>query len=94
MARAVRRYPVGAPTGQGAFFAVGHHQVGKQRVVEGLLPIGIQRQDVGVIQPGDGFGLTLEEPRCLSGALAPRVGDALAADDFNGHLLADAGILG
>ena len=47
-----------------------------------------------MIQSGDGFGFPLEEPRRLFGTLALRVGNTLAADDFDGNLLADAGIFG
>ncbi len=82
------------PSCQGALFAVGHHQVGEQLLVDGFLSIGVQGQNVGVVEPGDGFGLPLEEPRRLFGALALRVGNTLGSDDFDGDLLANAGIFG
>jgi hypothetical protein len=45
-----------------------------------LLPIGIQRQDIGMIQSSDGFGLPLEEAARLFSALALRVDNALTSD--------------
>jgi hypothetical protein len=47
-----------------------------------------------VIEFGDGFGFALEEADGFLAGLNVRIGTGLGADDFEGHLLLNARILG
>ncbi len=55
------------PVREGAIFAIRHHQVVEPLAVERFISVGVQGQDVGMIEPGNRPSLALEEAGSIVG---------------------------